>query len=271
MFSKTPLPITSETVLGIVTESSVMTFSAELTKEAEPEQTLNSFYEILLYGTTIHGIKIFGLRSTTGLYEIYQGGLGHETVVFRFYSAFPGQGFSFFIEIYQNGEKETTFNPTAVTENTSTVTISTTHMITDNQTPNQTTPAVSTTTFVPTTTELPEKRIMDWGVINNESVLLTEKRFQNYPSVRLTAIGNGSLESSKTILGIKLTSLNYTDGFANLTSGGINYTFVNFDFKGTNLRKAYDFDLELFGNNAVSRSLSVTLMILLSNAIFFFK
>ena len=131
---------------------------------------MNSFNDISLYGTTIHGIKIFGLRSTTGLYEVYEGGLGYDSVVFRFYSASPGQGFSFFIEIYQNSEEETTFDPiteptstlypTSITDPTSSVTISTS--------------SVPTSTIIPTTTELPEKRVKEWGVINDDSVLLAE-------------------------------------------------------------------------------------------------
>ena len=87
----------------------------------------------------------------------------------------------------------------------------------------------------------------------------------------MTAVGNGSLDVSKTILGIRLTSLNYTDGFATLTSGGVNYTFVNFDFKETEIGRGYDFNLELFGNNAVTKSLSVILMIMFSAVIYFFN
>lgn len=84
----------------------------------------------------------------------------------------------------------------------------------------------------------------------------------------MTVTGNGTLESSKIIQGMRLTSLNFTNGFANLTGGGINNTFVNFDFKGFD-GKAYDFNLELFGNGAVTKSLSVILVLLLKVLFYF--
>ncbi|XP_070495195.1 uncharacterized protein [Chironomus tepperi] len=262
----TSQPVTSETVIGIITESSVLTYSAEMTEVAEPGQTFNTFNEITLYGTIIHGIRISGLGSNTGLFAIYDGGLNHDYVIIRFYNFVPGQGFSFFIEIYQNGE-ETTLEPIDTTTNEINTTTDEIETTTESQTEAPTTTEVPT----PTTTELPEKRIKEWGVINDDSVLLEERRFHNYLSTGLPATGNGTLEISKLILGMRLTSLNYTDGFANLTSGGVNYTFVNFDFKGTDVAKAYDFNLELFGNSAVTKSLSVVLVLIFNVVIYFFK
>lgn len=105
------------------------------------------------------------------MFEIYQGGLDHDSVVFRFFSSSPGQGFSFFIEIYQNGEEETTLSPTTVTELTSKSELSTTTKI---DTTTETQSSIQTTTEPLTTTELPEKKVREWGIINDDSVLLAE-------------------------------------------------------------------------------------------------
>ena len=71
------------------------------------------------------------------------------------------------------------------------------------------------------------------------------------------------------IRGMRLTRQNNTDGLWTLTSGGVNNTFVSFDFRGSGLGRAYDFELELFGTGA-SKSFSVVL-VALSSTIMFLK
>jgi hypothetical protein len=88
------------------------------------------------------------------------------------------------------------------------------------------------------------------------------KRFQNYPEPLLTAEGNGTLETSRTILGIKLTSLNNTNGLWELTDGGLNKSFVTFTFRGAGVGRAYDFNIEIFGNNAAVMKMSMIAVIL---------
>lgn len=73
---------------------------------------------------------------------------------------------------------------------------------------------------------------------------------------------NATLETSKTIVGMKLTRLNETNGLWNLIAGGINESFVTFNFKGDKAGEPYDFNLELYGNSAESGKLSMILMIL---------
>lgn len=105
------------------------------------------------------------------MFEIYQGGLDHDSLVFRFFSSSPGQGFSFFIEIYQNGEEKTTLSPITITEPTSTSKLST---MTKIDTTTETQSSIQTTKEPPTTTELPDKKVREWGIINDDSVLLAE-------------------------------------------------------------------------------------------------
>lgn len=82
---------------------------------------------------------------------------------------------------------------------------------------------------------------------------------QNYPQPGSNASGNSTFSTSGTILGIRLTYLNYTDGRYEITNGGVNESSITFDFRGPNPGEPYDFKIEIFGNSAVLMNLSIIL------------
>ncbi|CAG9797132.1 unnamed protein product [Chironomus riparius] len=122
----------------------------------------------------------------------------------------------------------------------------------------------STSTPAPSITSMPETRVEILGRINDDTQLLDEKRFQNYPEAGFTAEGNGSFQGKEIILGIRLTSLNYTDGSWEIIEGGLNQSFIAFEFIGSDIGRPYDFKIEVYGNNAIIMKLSGNLFILLS-------
>lgn len=61
---------------------------------------------------------------------------------------------------------------------------------------------------------------------------------------------------------MRLKSLNNTNGLWELTDGGLNKSFVTFNFKGAGVGRAYDFNIEIFGNSAAAIKLSMILVIL---------
>lgn len=75
------------------------------------------------------------------------------------------------------------------------------------------------------------------------------------------------MSTGNVILGMRLTRLNGTDGLHTLISGGVNHKFVNFDFMGVGMGRAYDFNIELYGS-AATKSFSVVSVILLSFVIY---
>ena len=84
------------------------------------------------------------------------------------------------------------------------------------------------------------------------------------------ANNNETLEITGTILGIRLKSLNETNGMWELIGGGLNESFVTFNFKGTEAGRPYDFNIELFGNSATSMKMSLFAIILSSILFAFF-
>ncbi|CAG9798239.1 unnamed protein product [Chironomus riparius] len=109
-----------------------------------------------------------------------------------------------------------------------------------------------------------ETRERVYGNIDKEVKLLDEQRFQNYPQIGANASGNASFSTSGTILGIKLTFLNYTDGLYEIIKGGLNESFVTYEFNGPYQGEPYDFKIEIFGNNAATVKFSIILMIILN-------
>ena len=87
------------------------------------------------------------------------------------------------------------------------------------------------------------------------------KRFENYPEQEVFAEGNKTIEIPGIILGLRLTSVNSTDGLWEELGGGVNNNFVIFNFKGSEAGKPYDFRLEIFSNNAATLKLSIFLAI----------
>lgn len=62
---------------------------------------------------------------------------------------------------------------------------------------------------------------------------------------------------------MRLITLNFTNGLYEIIGGGLNHSSVTFNFKGPDTGKAYDFNLEIFGNSANHGKLSMILVILL--------
>ena len=85
------------------------------------------------------------------------------------------------------------------------------------------------------------------------------------------ANSNETLEITGTILGIRLKSLNETNGLWELIGGGLNESFVTFNFKGTEAGSPYDFNIEIFGNSAASMKISLFAIILSSILYILFK
>ncbi|KAL7039840.1 hypothetical protein ACKWTF_000137 [Chironomus riparius] len=110
---------------------------------------------------------------------------------------------------------------------------------------------------------------VEWGNIN-QTRLLAQQRFFYYPTPGVFATGNGSMSTSNVILGMRLIRLNGTDGLHTLISGGVNHKFVNFDFMGVGIGRAYDFDIELFGS-AATKNFSTVLTLLSSFLIYIFN
>ncbi|CAG9797129.1 unnamed protein product [Chironomus riparius] len=113
--------------------------------------------------------------------------------------------------------------------------------------------------------DIHESRVV-WGNVNQTRRFHTQI-FRNYPPPGNLATGSGSHSSSNTIRGMRLTRLNNTDGLWTHTGGGLNHNFVSFNFSGSGLGRAYDFELELFGT-AASKSLSIILVALSSFTMF---
>ncbi|XP_070495094.1 uncharacterized protein [Chironomus tepperi] len=107
-----------------------------------------------------------------------------------------------------------------------------------------------------------------WGNVN-QTRRIAQQRFHNYPPPGGSASGTGSMSTSHIIRGMRLTRLNNTDGSWALTSGGLDHTFVRFDFRGIAPGRGYDFNLELFGTGA-TKSISIVL-VALSSVIMFIK
>ena len=87
----------------------------------------------------------------------------------------------------------------------------------------------------------------------------------------MSAEENATLSVNGVILGIRITSLNYTDGLWELIGGGLEQDFVIFSFKGTQVGRPFDFNIEIFGNNAGTLKLSLVLVVLLSMLFCIFK
>lgn len=68
------------------------------------------------------------------------------------------------------------------------------------------------------------------------------------------------MSTSSIIFGMRLTRLNGTDGLHTLLSGGVNHKFVNFDFMGVGIGRAYDFNIELYGS-AAKKGFSIVLVL----------
>jgi hypothetical protein len=93
-------------------------------------------------------------------------------------------------------------------------------------------------------------------------IFFCRERFKNYPESGVMADKNEKIKSSGTILGMRLKSLNNTNGLWELIGGGLNENFASFNFKGSATGSAYDFTVEVFGNNAKTVKLSIILFFL---------
>lgn len=82
---------------------------------------------------------------------------------------------------------------------------------------------------------------------------------------------NETIEISGTILGMRLLSLNNTNGLWELIGGGLNDSFVTFNFKGVGAGGSYDFSVEIFGNSATAVNFSVLIVMLSSILFIIFK
>lgn len=82
---------------------------------------------------------------------------------------------------------------------------------------------------------------------------------------------NETIEISGTILGMRLLSLNNTNGLWELIGGGLNDSFVTFNFKGVGAGGSYDFNVEIFGNGATAVNFSVLIVMLSSILFIIFK
>ncbi|XP_070495193.1 uncharacterized protein [Chironomus tepperi] len=123
------------------------------------------------------------------------------------------------------------------------------------------TTSVSSTTNNIITTEKPDEVVMDKGN-TDEEIKLVEKRFEKYPKSDESAEMNTTIQVPGTILGLKLTSLNSTSGLWEEIGGGVNHDFVTFIFKGSDVGKPFDFNLEIFGNSAMSLNVSAFAVIM---------
>ncbi|CAG9798238.1 unnamed protein product [Chironomus riparius] len=182
----------------------------------------------------IHGIRVTSYNNTVANANITDGGIGSNFTTIRVLGR--ANFLSFSIELFENGIS----------------------------TPAPTTTVGSTT--VPTTiqtTPIPEKRIEEWGRFD-DIALLDEIAFQNYPPIWSTANENATITVNGVILGIRLTSLNYTTGLYELIGGGLEQNFVTFNFRGSRAGGPYDFNIEIFGNSSVSVKLSMALVAVLS-------
>ncbi|CAG9798240.1 unnamed protein product [Chironomus riparius] len=124
-----------------------------------------------------------------------------------------------------------------------------------------------TTTPASSTLE-PDRVVLEKGNTDEETKLI-EKRFQNYPLPGETAEVNTTLQVPGNILGLRLTSLNNTNGLWEELGGGINNDYVTFIFKGSDVGEPYDFNLQIFGNSSVTLKISVFIVILSSVFMYF--
>ncbi|XP_070494962.1 uncharacterized protein [Chironomus tepperi] len=184
----------------------------------------------------IHGIRVISYNDTAASAIITDGGIGSNfsTIIVYGRSNFV----TFSIELYENGST-TTPAPTTTT------TVSTT---------------VSTTVE---TTPIPESRVEEWGKLEDVAYL-EQKTFENNPPIWSTANDNATVTVNGVILGIRLTSLNYTTGLYELIDGGLEQNFVTFNFRGSRAGAPYLFKVEIFGNSSVTVKMSMTLIIMLT-------
>lgn len=93
--------------------------------------------------------------------------------------------------------------------------------------------------------------------------MLFRKAFRNYPPLWSTANENATIPVNGVIRGIRLTSLNSTTGLYELIDGGLEQNFVTFNFKGAQAGLPYDFNVEIYGNSAVTVKMSMALLAML--------
>ncbi|CAG9798241.1 unnamed protein product [Chironomus riparius] len=227
----------------IIEEWGTINYASRIIYPRESHHVVSSPGQVLEWVIKINstspmdGIRLTSFEDSVASGEITEGGIGYNFATVKIIA--KAENISCLFEKFENGTY-TTLLPT--------------------------TTSLLTTTSLPTTTTTlkPEEgEIKDWGKISDETKL-SEKHFQNYPQPGVMANNNETVEIIGTILGMRLQSLNNTNGLWELIGGGLNESFVIFNFKGTDAGRPYDFNIELFGNSASAVKISVFVMIVSS-------